>query len=162
MKITELLDINSIDLNPQISNKEEAIDHLVNLLDQSGKLNDKEIYKESVLNREAQSTTGIGDGVAIPHGQSEGVKTAGLSAMVVKEGLDFKSLDGQPTYLFFMIGAPKDSGGAHLQALAQLSTLLMEEDFRNALINASSKEEFLQLIDAKENKKEEEIGRAHV
>ena len=155
MKITELLDINSIDLNPQISNKEEAIDHLVNLLDQSGKLNDKEIYKESVLNRESQSTTGIGDGVAIPHGQSEGVKTAGLSAMVVKEGLDFKSLDGQPTYLFFMIGAPKDSGGAHLQALAQLSTLLMEEDFRNALINASSKEEFLQLIDAKENKKEE-------
>ena len=155
MKITELLDINSIDLNPQISNKEEAIDHLVNLLDQSGKLNDKEIYKESVLNREKQSTTGIGDGVAIPHGQSEGVKTAGLSAMVVKEGLDFKSLDGQPTYLFFMIGAPKDSGGAHLQALAQLSTLLMEEDFRNALINASSKEEFLQLIDAKENKKEE-------
>lgn len=155
MKITELLDINSIDLNPQISNKEEAIDYLVNLLDQSGKLNDKEIYKESVLNREAQSTTGIGDGVAIPHGQSEGVETAGLSAMVVKEGLDFKSLDGQPTYLFFMIGAPKDSGGAHLQALAQLSTLLMEEDFRNALINASSKEEFLQLIDAKENKKEE-------
>lgn len=151
MKITELLDINSIDLNPQISNKEEAIDHLVNLLDQSGKLNDK----ESVLNREKQSTTGIGDGVAIPHGQSEGVKTAGLSAMVVKEGLDFKSLDGQPTYLFFMIGAPKDSEGAHLQALAQLSTLLMEEDFRNALINASSKEEFLQLIDAKENKKEE-------
>ncbi len=155
MKITELLDINSIDLNPQISNKEEAIDHLVNLLDQSGKLNDKEIYKESVLNREKQSTTGIGDGVAIPHGQSEGVKTAGLSAMVVKEGLDFKSLDGQPTYLFFMIGAPKDSEGAHLQALAQLYTLLMEEDFRNALINASSKEEFLQLIDAKENKKEE-------
>lgn len=155
MKITELLDINSIDLNPQISNKEEAIDHLVNLLDQSGKLNDKEIYKESVLNRESQSTTGIGDGVAIPHGQSEGVKTAGLSAMVVKEGLDFKSLDGQPTYLFFMIGAPKDSGGAHLQALAQLSTLLMEEDFRNSLIHASSKEEFLQLIDAKENKKEE-------
>lgn len=155
MKITELLDINSIDLNPQISNKEEAIDHLVNLLDQSGKLNDKEIYKESVLNREKQSTTGIGDGVAIPHGQSEGVQTAGLSAMVVKEGLDFKSLDGQPTYLFFMIGAPKDSGGAHLQALAQLSTLLMEEDFRNSLIHASSKEEFLQLIDAKENKKEE-------
>ena len=155
MKITELLDINSIDLNPQISNKEEAIDHLVNLLDQSGKLNDKEIYKESVLNRESQSTTGIGDGVAIPHGQSEGVKTAGLSAMVVKEGLDFKSLDGQPTYLFFMIGAPKDSGGAHLQALAQLSTLLMEEDFRNALINASSKEEFLKLIDEKENVKEE-------
>ena len=155
MKITELLDINSIDLNTQISNKEEAIDHLVNLLDQSGKLNDKEIYKESVLNREAQSTTGIGDGVAIPHGQSEGVETAGLSAMVVKEGLDFKSLDGQPTYLFFMIGAPKDSGGAHLQALAQLSTLLMEEDFRNALINASSKEEFLKLIDEKENVKEE-------
>ena len=155
MKITELLDIDSIDLSPQVTDKEEAIDHLVNLLDQSGKLNDKEIYKESVLNREAQSTTGIGDGVAIPHGQSEGVETAGLSAMVVKEGLDFKSLDGQPTYLFFMIGAPKDSGGAHLQALAQLSTLLMEEDFRNALINASSKEEFLQLIDAKENKKEE-------
>lgn len=155
MRITELLDINSIDLNPQVSNKEEAINHLVDLLDQSGKLNDKEIYKESVLSRETQSTTGIGDGVAIPHGQSEGVKTAGLSAMVVKEGLDFKSLDGQSTYLFFMIGAPKDSGGAHLQALAQLSTLLMEEDFRNALINASSKEEFLQLIDAKENKKEE-------
>lgn len=155
MKITELLDIKSIDLNPQVSNKEEAIDHLVDLLDQSGKLKDRQVYKESVLNREAQSTTGIGDGVAIPHGQSEGVLKAGLSAMVIKEGLDFKSLDGNPTYLFFMIGAPKDSGEAHLQALAQLSTLLMEEDFRNALIHASSKEEFLQLIDAKENNKEE-------
>ena len=155
MKITELLDINSIDLNPQISNKEEAIYHLIDLLDQSGKLNNKELYKESVLNREKQSTTGIGDGVAIPHGQSEGVQTAGLSAMVVKEGLDFKSLDGKPTYLFFMIGAPKDSGGAHLQALAQLSTLLMDEDFRNSLIHASSKEEFLKLIDEKENVKEE-------
>ena len=155
MKITELLDIKSIDLNPQVSNKEEAIDHLVDLLDQSGKLKDRQVYKESVLNREAQSTTGIGDGVAIPHCQSEGVLKAGLSAMVIKEGLDFKSLDGNPTYLFFMIGAPKDSGGAHLQALAQLSTLLMEEDFRNALIHASSKEEFLQLIDAKENNKEE-------
>lgn len=155
MKITELLDIKSIDLNPQVSNKEEAIDHLVDLLDQSGKLKDRQVYKESVLNREAQSTTGIGDGVAILHGQSEGVLKAGLSAMVIKEGLDFKSLDGNPTYLFFMIGAPKDSGGAHLQALAQLSTLLMEEDFRNALIHASSKEEFLQLIDAKENNKEE-------
>ena len=83
MRITELLDINSIDLNPQVSNKEEAINHLVDLLDQSGKLNDKEIYKESVLNREAQSTTGIGDGVAIPHGQSEGVKTAGLSLSLI-------------------------------------------------------------------------------
>ena len=155
MKITELLDLKSIDLNPQVSSKEEAIDHMVDLLDQSGKLNNKEVYKESVLKREAQSTTGIGDGVAIPHGQSEGVQTAGLAAMVIKEGLDFQSLDGKPTYLFFMIGAPKDSGGAHLQALAQLSTLLMEEDFRNSLINASSKEEFLKLIDEKENKKEE-------
>ena len=152
MKITELLDLKSIDLNPQVSSKEEAIDHMVDLLDQSGKLNNKEVYKESVLKREAQSTTGIGDGVAIPHGQSEGVQTAGLAAMVIKEGLDFQSLDGKPTYLFFMIGAPKDSGGAHLQALAQLSTLLMEEDFRNSLINASSKEEFLKLIDEKENK----------
>ena len=155
MKITELLDIDSIDLSPQATDKEEAIYHLIDLLDQSGKLNNKELYKESVLNREAQSTTGIGDGVAIPHGQSEGVQTAGLSAMVVKEGLDFKSLDGKPTYLFFMIGAPKDSGGAHLQALAQLSTLLMDEDFRNSLIHASSKEEFLKLIDEKENVKEE-------
>ena len=155
MKITELLDIDSIDLSPQATDKEEAIYHLIDLLDQSGKLNNKELYKESVLNREKQSTTGIGDGVAIPHGQSEGVQTAGLSAMVVKEGLDFKSLDGKPTYLFFMIGAPKDSGGAHLQALAQLSTLLMDEDFRNSLIHASSKEEFLKLIDEKENVKEE-------
>lgn len=155
MKITELLDIDSIDLSPQVTDKEEAICHLIDLLDQSGKLNNKELYKESVLNREKQTTTGIGDGVAIPHGQSEGVQTAGLSAMVVKEGLDFKSLDGKPTYLFFMIGAPKDSGGAHLQALAQLSTLLMDEDFRNSLIHASSKEEFLKLIDEKENVKEE-------
>lgn len=155
MKITELLDIDSIDLSPQATDKEEAIYHLIDLLDQSGKLNNKELYKESVLNREKQSTTGIGNGVAIPHGQSEGVQTAGLSAMVVKEGLDFKSLDGKPTYLFFMIGAPKDSGGAHLQALAQLSTLLMDEDFRNSLIHASSKEEFLKLIDEKENVKEE-------
>ena len=155
MKITELLNIDSIDLNPHVHNKDEAIDYLIDLLDKSGKLNNKELYRESVLNREKQSTTGIGDGVAIPHGQSEGVQTAGLSAMVVQEGLDFESLDGKPTYLFFMIGAPKDSGGAHLQALAQLSTLLMDEEFRNSLIYASSKEEFIKLIDEKENVKEE-------
>ncbi len=86
-----------------------------------GNLNDQDVYKQGIYAREELSTTGIGDGVAIPHGQSEGVQTAGLAAMVIKEGLDFQSLDGKPTYLFFMIGAPKDSGGAHLQALAQLS-----------------------------------------
>ena len=134
-------------------NPDLVLYHLIDLLDQSGKLNNKEFYKESVLNREKQSTTGIGDGVAIPHGQSEGVQTAGLSAMVVKEGLDFKSLDGKPTYLFFMIGAPKDSGGAHLQALAQLSTLLMDTEFRKSLMEAKTPEEFLRCIDIAENAK---------
>ena len=115
MKITELLDINSIDLNPQVSNKEEAINHLVDLLDQSGKLNDKEIYKESVLNREAQSTTGIGDGVAIPHGQSEGVKTAGLSAMVVKEGLDFKAYKQKTTRFYELETKLLDKGESNIE-----------------------------------------------
>lgn len=161
MKITELLNIDAIDLQPHVSSKQEAIEHMVDLLDQTGCLNDKEKYKESVLQREQQSTTGIGDGVAIPHGQSEGVAQAALGAMVVKEGLDFQALDGQPTYLFFMIAAPKEAGGVHLQALAKLSTLLMDESFRQALIQAPSKEAFKQLIDEKENEKTEVKQQVH-
>ncbi|MBY0755758.1 fructose-specific PTS transporter subunit EIIC [Clostridium sardiniense] len=153
MRITDLLKEQGIELNSKVSNKAEAIDKLVDLMDQAGNLNNKEEYKEAVLKREELSTTGIGDGIAIPHGKSKGVKKAGLSSIVVKEGLDFDALDGQDVKLFFMIAAPEEANNLHLEVLARLSTILMDEEFRNKLINASSKKEFLKLIDDKETEK---------
>ncbi len=153
MRITDLLKEQGIELNSKVSNKAEAIDKLVDLMDQAGNLNNKEEYKEAVLKREELSTTGIGDGIAIPHGKSKAVKKAGLSSIVVKEGLDFDALDGQDVKLFFMIAAPEEANNLHLEVLARLSTILMDEEFRNKLINASSKKEFLKLIDDKETEK---------
>ncbi|MGG7076386.1 PTS fructose transporter subunit IIABC [Clostridium sardiniense] len=153
MRITDLLKEQGIELNAKVSNKAEAIDKLVDLMDKAGNLSNKEEYKEAVLKREELSTTGIGDGIAIPHGKSKAVKKAGLSSIVVKDGLDFDALDGQDVKLFFMIAAPEEANNLHLEVLARLSTILMDEEFRNKLINASSKKEFLKLIDDKETEK---------
>lgn len=153
MKITDLLKKNGIAINPNVKSKEEAIDKLVNLMDATGNLNNKEDYKKAVLAREELSTTGIGDGIGIPHAKTKAVKNAGLSAMIITDGIDYDSLDGQPTKLFFMIAAPEDGNNVHLDVLARLSTILMDEDFKNKLLAAKSVEEFLRLIDEKEDDK---------
>lgn len=155
MKITDLLSIQGIDMNAYVSSKEEAINHLVDLMDATGNISDKEAYKEGILAREAQSTTGVGEGIAIPHAQVAAVTRPGLAVMVVKDGVDYQSLDGQPARLFFMIAAPKDGGNVHLETLARLSGMLMDNDFKESLINASSATAFLKLIDDKENVSEE-------
>ena len=153
MKITDLLKKNGIELNTSIETKEEAINKLVDLMNNTGSLNNKEEYKKAVLDRENLSTTGIGDGIAIPHAKTKAVKKAGLSAMVVKDGVDYDSLDGNPAQLFFMIAAPEGENNVHLEVLARLSTILMDEEFRKSLMGAKDKEEFLKLIDDKENDK---------
>ncbi len=153
MRITDLLKKQGIALNAKVSSKDEAIDKLVDLMDASGNLNDKKEYKNKVLERESLSTTGIGDGIAIPHAKTKAVKNPGLSSMVVPDGVDYDSLDGAPAKLFFMIAAPESANNLHLEVLARLSTILMDESFRESLINAKSKEEYLKLIDDKETEK---------
>ncbi|WP_352404080.1 PTS fructose transporter subunit IIABC [Kandleria vitulina] len=156
MKITELLDLKGIALNVNVNSKDEAIDKLVDLMDATGKISSKEDYKKGILARESLTSTGIGEGIAIPHAQVAAVKTAGLAAMTVPAGVDYESLDGQPAKLFFMIAAPEDGGNTHLQALAKLSALLMDEAFREKLMNAQSAEEFLHIIDEREAIKDAE------
>ena len=153
MRIVDLLHEQGIDLNFAPKNKAEAIDMLVELMDKTGNLNDKDGYKEAILAREDLSTTGIGDGIAIPHGKTKAVKNASLAAAVSKEGVDYDALDGMPSHLFFMIAAPEGENEVHLEVLARLSTILMDEEFRKSLINAKDKKEFLNLIDKKEKEK---------
>ena len=150
MKILDLLKNVSIDVNATCSNKDEAIDTLVSLMAKQGNLNDQDVYKQGIYAREELSTTGIGEGIAIPHAQSEAVNAPGLAAMVVKDGVDYQSLDNQPAKLFFMIAVPKTGGNEHLQILAMLSQMLMDTDFKDSLINAQSVEEFMDLINQKE------------
>ena len=153
MKITDLLKKNGIAINPNVKTKNEAIDKLVDLMDATGRLNDKEAYKKAVLDRESLSTTGIGDNIAIPHAKTTAVKEAGLSAMIMSEGVDYDSLDGEPEKLFFMIAAPEGENNLHLDVLARLSMMLMDPSFKDQLINVKSVDEFLKLIDDKENDK---------
>lgn len=157
MKVTDLLCLEGIDLNATVSTKEEAINHLVDLMDATGKISDKAAYKEGILAREAKSTTGIGEGIAIPHAQVAAVIQPQLAVMVVKDGVDFKALDAQPSYLFFMIAAPEDGGNVHLETLARLSGMLMDSGFKESLINAKDANDFLALIDTKERENEEEV-----
>ena len=154
MKITDLLNKESIAINPNnVYSKGEAIDKLVDLMNLSGNLNNKEEYKKAILAREELSTTGIGDGIAIPHGKTSAVKKASLAAAICKKGVDYDALDGQPAHLFFMIAVPDNNDNLHLEVLARLSTILMDEAFRTSLIDCSDKEEFLRLIDKKEMEK---------
>lgn len=153
MRIVDLLNMQGIELDLKVSNKSEAIDKIVDLMDKTGNLNDKEEYKKAILAREELSTTGIGDGIAIPHGKTKAVKKAGLAAAVCKDGVDYDALDGAPVYLFFMIAVPDNSDNLHLEVLARLSTILMDEEFRKKLIACTDKKEFLRLIDEKESEK---------
>ncbi|WP_243342909.1 fructose-specific PTS transporter subunit EIIC [Anaerococcus sp. AGMB09787] len=153
MKIIDLLSESSIELNARAGSKEDLIDRLVDLMDNSQVLVDKDLYKSDVLKREVSSTTGIGEGVAIPHAKSKGVKTPHLAAMTIKEGADFDSLDGELAHLFFMIAVPEKASDDHIVLLQRLSTMLMDADFRNALLGAKNTEEFLKIIEAKEIEK---------
>ena len=150
MRITDLLKLNGISLDAAPVNKNDAIEKLADLMEQTGNLTDKATYLKAVLAREAAGTTGLGDGIATPHAKSTAVKAAGLSAMVVKGGLDFASMDGQPARLFFMIAAPDNADDLHIEVLSRLATMIMDPDFKEALINSPTKEAFLELIDAKE------------
>ena len=153
MRITELLNKDAMDLNATPKSKAEAIDLLVDLMVRSGNILDKEEYKKCVLKRETIGSTGIGEGVAIPHAKTKAVKSAGLAVIVVRDGVDFDSLDGEPAKLFFLIAAPDTEDNIHLDVLGRLSVLLMDDDFRQGLIDAKDKEEFFRLVDEAENKK---------
>lgn len=147
MKIADLLAKESIDLQAKVGSKAEALEHLVALMANSGKLADETEYKRCVLAREEEGSTGIGEGIAIPHAKTNAVKAPGLAAMIVAEGVDFASLDDQPAKLFFMIAAPDTEDNVHLDVLSRLSTLLMDEEFTTALYAAKSPKEFLSIID---------------
>ena len=159
MRITELLKKESIELGVKVSSKEEAIDTLIGLMAAGGRLNDRVGYKEGILAREALGSTAVGEGIAIPHAKVAAVKEPGLAAMVVPDGVDYEAFDGSLANLIFMIAAPEGGADVHLEALSRLSTLLMDPDFKNDLIHAESKEEFLQLIDDKESERYEKKAR---
>ena len=150
MKITDLLKPQSILLNASPTNKADAIYTLGDLMDKGGNLSDKAEYLEAVFAREESGSTGLGDGIATPHAKSAGVKEAGLAAMVVPNGVDFEALDGQPSRLFFMIAAPKGAADTHVEVLSKLATMVIDPDFKNALIQAATVDRFLELITAKE------------
>ena len=150
MKISDLLSSQSIQIGAAPADKSTAINQLADLMEKGGSISDKQQYLKDVLAREASCTTGLGDGIATPHAKSAGVKKAALAAMTVPAGIDFESLDGNPARLFFMIAAPEGAADAHIELLQQLSTMIMDNDFKEALIAAKSKEEFLKIIDDKE------------
>ena len=166
MKIRDLLAVESIDLNGKATGKTDVLNQCVDLMAKSGKIADVEKYRKGVFAREDEGTTGIGMGIAIPHCKSDAVKKAGLAAMVVKNGVDFESLDGTPAKIIFLIAAPNTEDNVHLQVLSKLSVMLMDEHFTNSLINANSVDEFLSIIDDaeavkdanNEPKKEEKVS----
>ncbi len=162
MKITDLLAKESIDLGVKVSDKNDALKHMADLMDRSGKLSDKELYLEAVQAREAEGTTGVGGGIAIPHGRCSGVKEAGLAAMTVDGGVEFEALDSKPVELAFMIAAPESSGNVHLEILSKLAMMLMDEKFVADLKNAKNAKEFLSIIDKAEKAKDEETANKSV
>lgn len=153
MRVTELLKNASIDLGAHVKDKQDAIAHLADLMEKGGNLKDKAQYLKDVRAREASGTTGLGDGIATPHAKSAGVKAPGLAAMTIPEGIEFESMDGNPARLFFAIAAPDTGADEHLAILSKLATMIMDPDFKEALIAAKSKDEFLKLIDDKEDGK---------
>ncbi len=153
MRIIDLLDVRSISLTAEPKSKEEALDQIVDLMEAGEKLNDKEAYRRQVYAREEESTTGIGEGIAIPHGKCDAVSRPGLAAMVVKNGVEFESLDGEPVNLIFLIAAPNTEDNVHLDVLSKLSMMLMDEEFTKNLKNAASPEQFLEIIDKADEEK---------
>lgn len=161
MKIVDLLKRESIELNGKAASKPETIEKMVSLMADGGNIANIEVYKAGVFAREEEGTTGIGEGIAIPHAKTDAVKEPGLAAMVVKEGVDYDSLDGEPVHLIFLIAAPNTEDNVHLEVLSRLSMLLMDDSFRENLMNAESVEEFLRFIDEAEKAKFPEEGEQH-
>ena len=153
MRIKDLLKKEAIELGAVVGSKEEAIDKLVNLMDQAGNITDKQEYKKGIIAREEMGTTAIGAGIAIPHSKNKAVKQAGIASMTVPSGVDYDSMDGEPSNLFFMIAAPAEGSDVHLEVLSRLSTILMDDQFRKDLLEAKTKEEYLSIIDKKEQEK---------
>ena len=156
MRITDLLQKQAIDLHGAASGKQDAIDKIVSLMLKTGCINDEEKYKNAVIAREAEGTTGIGEGVAIPHAKTDAVTKPALAAMVVPDGVDYEALDGEPTNLFFLIAAPNTEDNVHLDVLGKLSVLLMDDKFRVDLLQAKTPEEFISVIDKAESAKDAE------
>ena len=153
MKITDLLKKESIELNGNVQTKEEAINQMVSLMVKGGNIQDVETYRKGVFAREEEGTTGIGEGIAIPHAKSDAVKAPGLAAMVVPQGVDYEALDDEPVHLIFLIAAPNTKDNVHLDVLSRLSTLLMDDGFRENLLKAETPEEFLGYVDQAEKEK---------
>jgi len=166
VKITELLTKHTIKLNIESKEKENVIDEMVTVLDKAGKLNDRQAYKEAILNRESQSSTGIGEGIAIPHAKTASVINPAIAFGRSKDGVDYESLDGQPAHLVFMIAATEGANNTHLEALSRLSTLLMREEIRKQLLEAESEDSIIDIInqhdkdDDEEEEEEEEAAPA--
>ncbi|KAA6453730.1 PTS fructose transporter subunit IIABC [Bacillus atrophaeus] len=156
MKITELLTKHTIKLNIESKEKENVIDEMVTVLDQAGKLNDRAAYKEAILNRESQSSTGIGEGIAIPHAKTASVINPAIAFGRSKEGVDYESLDAQPAHLIFMIAATEGANNTHLEALSRLSTLLMREEIRKQLLEAETEDAIIDIINAHDKDDDEE------
>lgn len=155
MKITDLMSKEAIKIHGHASSKMDAIEQMVSLMYRQGNVSDKEVYKEAVIERENLSTTGMVDGIAIPHARTNAITQAGIAAMTLPEGVDYESMDGQPTTLIFLIAAPDNGDNVHLQLLSELSTLLMDHDFCEDLKNAGTPEEFLSIIDLAQSAKHE-------
>ncbi|MCI8771149.1 MAG: PTS transporter subunit EIIA [Lachnospiraceae bacterium] len=153
MRITDLLDKRSILLDAAPKTKKEALDQIVDLMGKSGKIRDLDAYRKQVYLREEESTTGIGEGIAIPHGKCDAVERPGLAAMVVRDGVDFESLDGEPVTLIFLIAAPNTEDNVHLDVLSKLSVLMMDEEFSESLRQAKSVDQFLAIIDQADDEK---------
>lgn len=156
MRITELLTKETINLSLTSSKKADAIEELVTVLDTAGKLNNRSEFKQAIFKREEQSTTGIGEGIAIPHAKTSAVKHAAIAFGRSKAGVNYESLDGQPSHLFFMIAAPEGANNTHLEALSRLSTILLKEEVRNQLLEAASENEVLKIIDSYDQEEKEE------
>ncbi|WP_374054716.1 fructose-specific PTS transporter subunit EIIC [Rossellomorea sp. FM04394] len=157
MRITELLTKDTIQINITSTSKTGVIDELVTVLDKSGKLEDPKEFKQAILNREAQSTTGIGEGIAIPHAKTSAVKAPAIAFGKSAQGVDYESLDGAPAHLFFMIAATEGANQTHLEALSRLSSMLMDGDVRKSLLNATTKEEVLEIINVHDQEDEDEV-----
>ena len=157
MRIRDLLAPESIMLQGVASDKIDVLNQMVELMAKSGKIADVDTYRKGVFAREEEGTTGVGEGIAIPHCKSSAVKAPGLAAMVVPDGVEFDALDGAPVHILFLIAAPDTKDNVHLDVLSKLSTLLMDESFTQSLIHASSADEFLAIIDRAESKKDDMV-----
>ena len=155
MRITDLLDRRSVSLTAAPKTKSETLDMAIDLMVKSDKISDREAYRKQVYLREEESTTGIGDGIAIPHGKCDAVKKPGLAAMVIKNGVEFEALDDEPVTLLFLIAAPNTEDNVHLDVLSKLSVMLMDEEFTESLRNASSVDEFMDIIDRADSEKKD-------